>query len=104
MVEKIGTALFVAVWFFIWLTAITTVGRLGTLKGRESCLWVVSAIVVPLSVLVTIPLLLILPSKREDQIDWHDFLQGMLRTMRTTALASVIIGLVGFVVQYFINP
>lgn len=102
MSENIGVALLGGGICFIWLFPAMIVDRLCTIKGRNSCLFSALSFVIPVSPLVTIPLLLILPSKRKPPlgIDWRGLLLG---TLGLPALLSVVTGLVVFVVAYLLN-
>ncbi len=101
MSENIGLALLIAGATGIWLFSVDFVSKLGKLKGRGSCLWQVLGVLIPGSPIITIPLLLFLPSKGIYQLDWRKLLTE-----------SLIIGIAVFVgggialfvaLQYFIR-
>jgi ribosomal protein L32 len=53
-----------------WIFLAMLVVRLADNKGRNSTLWLILAILIPVSPLVSIPLLLLLPSKSGSPMDW----------------------------------
>ena len=97
-----GLALLGVVVSFIWVFLFTSIEELCEIKGRKSCLFEVLSFLLPVSPLVILPLVIILPSKREHplRINW---LKLFLKPLLIALALSIFLGLVVFVAIYFIN-
>jgi len=78
MSENIGLALLISGAVSLWIFSVDFVGKLGKLKGRGNCLWQALGVLLPGSPIITIPLLIFLPSKGVYQLDWRKLLTETL--------------------------
>jgi hypothetical protein len=97
-----GLALFAVIVGFIWVFLFVSIEELCEIKGRKSCLFAVLSLLIPVSPLVILPLVIILPSKREHplRINW---LKLFLKPLLIALALSILLGLVLFGAIYFIN-